>query len=143
MQLQPYHFVPPGILLPITVIYELSYGEMEMKQGDVDFNLSLNLLTVLHVIHKMLYKMDLKGAYHYFFIVLVQKVVPREFCHARNSEDLIEKCDVENENTWNNENLSMFQYVLDGAFDFDQLALIFWDNICFFLGNGAGPIFLQ
>ena len=41
VQLQPYHFVPPGFFIPITVFYELSYGEMEMKQGDVDFDLKL------------------------------------------------------------------------------------------------------
>lgn len=33
LQLCPYHFNPPGVLHPITVIYELSYGETEMKQG--------------------------------------------------------------------------------------------------------------
>lgn len=34
-QLRPFHFSPPGVLQPITVIYELSYGETEMKQVDV------------------------------------------------------------------------------------------------------------
>uniref|UniRef100_A0A2N9F7T2 Ufm1-specific protease n=1 Tax=Fagus sylvatica TaxID=28930 RepID=A0A2N9F7T2_FAGSY len=32
-QLRPYHFNPPGVLHPITVIYELNFGESEMKQG--------------------------------------------------------------------------------------------------------------
>ncbi|KAL5976408.1 hypothetical protein ACLOJK_020739 [Asimina triloba] len=31
-QLRPYHFFPPGFLHPITTIYDLSYGETEMKQ---------------------------------------------------------------------------------------------------------------
>ncbi|KAJ8642787.1 hypothetical protein MRB53_004535 [Persea americana] len=31
-QLCPYHFFPPGMSHPITTFYELSYGEMEMKQ---------------------------------------------------------------------------------------------------------------
>ncbi|CAA0813359.1 Probable Ufm1-specific protease [Striga hermonthica] len=31
-QLQPYHFMPTGFLHPITVVYELSYGETEIKQ---------------------------------------------------------------------------------------------------------------
>ncbi|KAL9275434.1 putative Ufm1-specific protease [Drosera capensis] len=30
--LRAYHFCPPGFLFPITVIYELSYGETEIKQ---------------------------------------------------------------------------------------------------------------
>ncbi|GAB4860536.1 hypothetical protein Ancab_035697 [Ancistrocladus abbreviatus] len=34
-QLRPYHFCPPGILHPVTVIYELSYGETEIKQVEV------------------------------------------------------------------------------------------------------------
>jgi hypothetical protein len=34
-QLQPYHFSPPGFLHPVTVIYELLYGETEMKQVEV------------------------------------------------------------------------------------------------------------
>ncbi|KAI4303807.1 hypothetical protein MLD38_039400 [Melastoma candidum] len=34
-QLRPYHFNPPGLLHPVTVIYELSYGENEMKQVEV------------------------------------------------------------------------------------------------------------
>lgn len=31
----PYHFSPPGVSHPITVIYELTYGETEMKQVEV------------------------------------------------------------------------------------------------------------
>ncbi|XP_057971758.1 probable Ufm1-specific protease isoform X2 [Malania oleifera] len=42
-QLRPYHFSPPGILHPITVIYELSYGETEMKQVEVRRSLHLRL----------------------------------------------------------------------------------------------------
>ncbi|KAM7471478.1 hypothetical protein LguiA_009661 [Lonicera macranthoides] len=34
-QLRPYHFSPPGFLHPITVVYEQSYGETEMKQVEV------------------------------------------------------------------------------------------------------------
>ncbi|CAN0900887.1 Probable Ufm1-specific protease [Linum grandiflorum] len=33
--LRPYHFNPPGLLHPITVIYELNYGETETKQVEV------------------------------------------------------------------------------------------------------------
>ncbi|XP_028236984.1 probable Ufm1-specific protease isoform X4 [Glycine soja] len=33
--LKSYHFSPPGILHPITVFYELSFGETEMKQVEV------------------------------------------------------------------------------------------------------------
>ncbi|KAL8123386.1 putative Ufm1-specific protease [Apium graveolens] len=31
----PYHFSPPGVSHPITVLYELTYGETEMKQVEV------------------------------------------------------------------------------------------------------------
>ncbi|KAJ7945771.1 Peptidase C78, ubiquitin fold modifier-specific peptidase 1/ 2 [Quillaja saponaria] len=34
-QLHPYHFNPPGLLHPIIVFYELSYGETEIKQVEV------------------------------------------------------------------------------------------------------------
>lgn len=34
LQLRIYHFNPPGVLHPITTIYELNYGETEMKQGN-------------------------------------------------------------------------------------------------------------
>uniref|UniRef100_A0A0R0JIF4 Ufm1-specific protease n=1 Tax=Glycine max TaxID=3847 RepID=A0A0R0JIF4_SOYBN len=34
-ELKSYHFSPPGILHPITVFYELSFGETEMKQVEV------------------------------------------------------------------------------------------------------------
>ncbi|KAL8530025.1 hypothetical protein ACS0TY_007195 [Phlomoides rotata] len=39
-QLRPYHFMPPGILHPITVIYELTYGEAEAEQ--VEYRRSLH-----------------------------------------------------------------------------------------------------
>lgn len=42
-QLRPYHFNPPGVLHPITVIYELSYGETEMKQVEIRKSLHLRL----------------------------------------------------------------------------------------------------
>ncbi|CAI9112933.1 OLC1v1013444C2 [Oldenlandia corymbosa var. corymbosa] len=42
-QLQPYHFVPPGFLHPVTVMYELSYGELEMKQVEVRKSLHVRL----------------------------------------------------------------------------------------------------
>lgn len=42
-QLHPYHFNPPGVLHPITVIYELNYGETEMKQVEVRKSLHLRL----------------------------------------------------------------------------------------------------
>lgn len=42
-QLHPYHFIPPGFLHPITVIYELNYGETEMKQVDARRSLHLRL----------------------------------------------------------------------------------------------------
>ncbi|KAI8017124.1 putative Ufm1-specific protease [Camellia lanceoleosa] len=41
--LRPYHFSPPGFLHPISVIYELSYGETEMKQVKVRRSLHLRL----------------------------------------------------------------------------------------------------
>uniref|UniRef100_A0A0E0J934 UFSP1/2/DUB catalytic domain-containing protein n=1 Tax=Oryza nivara TaxID=4536 RepID=A0A0E0J934_ORYNI len=31
-QLSPYHFVPPGLLIPVTTIYDTRYGEIEEKQ---------------------------------------------------------------------------------------------------------------
>ncbi|URE09402.1 Peptidase family C78 [Musa troglodytarum] len=34
-QLYPYHFLPPELLHPITAIYDLRYGETEMKQGEM------------------------------------------------------------------------------------------------------------
>ncbi|CAN4087996.1 unnamed protein product [Withania somnifera] len=40
-ELHPYHFVPPGILHPITVLYELSYGETELKQVEARRSLHL------------------------------------------------------------------------------------------------------
>ncbi|WOL12793.1 putative Ufm1-specific protease [Canna indica] len=34
-QFCPYHFLPPGLLHPITAVYDLRYGETEMKQGEM------------------------------------------------------------------------------------------------------------
>ncbi|KAK6261862.1 hypothetical protein QUC31_007678 [Theobroma cacao] len=42
-QLHPYHFSLPGIAHPITVAYELNYGETEMKQVDIRRSLHLRL----------------------------------------------------------------------------------------------------
>ncbi|KAK8686295.1 hypothetical protein V6N13_125322 [Hibiscus sabdariffa] len=42
-ELHPYHFSPPGIAHPVTVIYELSYGETEMKQVDARRSLHMRL----------------------------------------------------------------------------------------------------
>ncbi|KAL4363304.1 hypothetical protein GQ457_04G015280 [Hibiscus cannabinus] len=42
-ELHPYHFCPPGIAHPVTVIYELSYGETEMKQVDARRSLHMRL----------------------------------------------------------------------------------------------------
>ncbi|KAF3628394.1 putative Ufm1-specific protease [Capsicum annuum] len=42
-ELQPYHFLPQGILHPITVFYELSYGETELKQVETRRSLHLRL----------------------------------------------------------------------------------------------------
>uniref|UniRef100_A0A803KQF1 Probable Ufm1-specific protease n=1 Tax=Chenopodium quinoa TaxID=63459 RepID=A0A803KQF1_CHEQI len=42
-QIRPYHFRPPGILHPITAIYELSYGETELKQVEARRSLHLRL----------------------------------------------------------------------------------------------------
>uniref|UniRef100_A0ACD5ZGZ6 Uncharacterized protein n=1 Tax=Avena sativa TaxID=4498 RepID=A0ACD5ZGZ6_AVESA len=42
-QLCPYHFVPPGLLIPITAIYDTRYGEIEEKQSEVRRNLHFRL----------------------------------------------------------------------------------------------------
>ncbi|CAK9143497.1 unnamed protein product [Ilex paraguariensis] len=42
-ELHPYHFSPPGILHPITVIYELSFGEAELKQVEGRRSIHLKL----------------------------------------------------------------------------------------------------
>ncbi|KAJ8752047.1 hypothetical protein K2173_001073 [Erythroxylum novogranatense] len=42
-QLHAYHFNPPGILHPVTVIYELNYGETELKQVEARRSLHLRL----------------------------------------------------------------------------------------------------
>lgn len=41
--LHTYHFSPPGFVHPITAIYELNYGETEMKQVEVRRSLHLRL----------------------------------------------------------------------------------------------------
>ncbi|CAH9133760.1 unnamed protein product [Cuscuta epithymum] len=41
--LHPYHFVPSGFLHPITVLYELNYGETEIKQVEARKSLHLRL----------------------------------------------------------------------------------------------------
>ncbi|KAL0364490.1 UNVERIFIED_CONTAM: putative Ufm1-specific protease [Sesamum angustifolium] len=41
--LRPYHFIPSGFVHPVTVLYELSYGETEMKQVEVRRSLHLRL----------------------------------------------------------------------------------------------------
>lgn len=42
-ELCPYHFLPTGLLIPITAIYDLKYGEMEEKQGELRKSLHLRL----------------------------------------------------------------------------------------------------
>ncbi|KAK9117403.1 hypothetical protein Sjap_016350 [Stephania japonica] len=42
-QFRPYHFCPPGFLHPVTVFYELTYGETEMRQVEVRRALHLRL----------------------------------------------------------------------------------------------------
>ncbi|XP_078158016.1 peptidase C78, ubiquitin fold modifier-specific peptidase 1/ 2 isoform X2 [Carex rostrata] len=42
-ELCPYHFLPSGLLIPITAIYDLKYGEMEEKQGELRKSLHLRL----------------------------------------------------------------------------------------------------
>lgn len=42
-QLRPYHFVPPGFLHPVTVIYDLKYGETEIEQEEVRRSVHLRL----------------------------------------------------------------------------------------------------
>lgn len=34
-QLCPYHFIPPGLLIPVTAIYDTRYGEVEEKQSEL------------------------------------------------------------------------------------------------------------
>ncbi|XP_010545987.1 PREDICTED: probable Ufm1-specific protease [Tarenaya hassleriana] len=43
-QLRVCHFNPPGLVHPVTTIYELNYGETEMKQVDVRKSLHLRLV---------------------------------------------------------------------------------------------------
>ncbi|XP_042499341.1 probable Ufm1-specific protease isoform X1 [Macadamia integrifolia] len=42
-QPRPYHFCPPGFVQPVTVLYELDYGETEMKQVEIRRSLHLRL----------------------------------------------------------------------------------------------------
>ncbi|KAF0888975.1 hypothetical protein E2562_020187 [Oryza meyeriana var. granulata] len=42
-QLCPYHFVPPGLFIPVTAIYDTRYGEIEEKQSELRRNLHLRL----------------------------------------------------------------------------------------------------
>ncbi|KAJ3701688.1 hypothetical protein LUZ61_005393 [Rhynchospora tenuis] len=42
-ELCPYHFHPTGFLIPVTAIYDLKYGEMEEKQGELRKSLHLRL----------------------------------------------------------------------------------------------------
>ncbi|KAM3191619.1 hypothetical protein ACQJBY_069098 [Aegilops geniculata] len=42
-QLCPYHFVPPGLLIPLTAIYDTRYGEIEEKQSELRRNLHFRL----------------------------------------------------------------------------------------------------
>ncbi|KAL4558079.1 hypothetical protein LXL04_036275 [Taraxacum kok-saghyz] len=42
-KLHPYHFSPPGFLHPITAIYDLIYGETEMKQVEIRRALHMRL----------------------------------------------------------------------------------------------------
>ncbi|KAL5205601.1 hypothetical protein ABZP36_033810 [Zizania latifolia] len=39
----PYHFVPPGLFIPVTAIYDTRYGEIEEKQSELRRNLHLRL----------------------------------------------------------------------------------------------------
>lgn len=42
-QLCPYHFIPPGLLIPVTAIYDTRYGEIEEKQSELRRNLHCRL----------------------------------------------------------------------------------------------------
>ncbi|XP_044432721.1 probable Ufm1-specific protease [Triticum aestivum] len=42
-QLCPYHLVPPGLLIPLTAIYDTRYGEIEEKQSELRRNLHFRL----------------------------------------------------------------------------------------------------
>ncbi|XP_062202449.1 probable Ufm1-specific protease [Phragmites australis] len=42
-QLCPYHFIPPGLLIPVTAIYDTRYGEIEEKQSELRRNLHIRL----------------------------------------------------------------------------------------------------
>ncbi|VAI77008.1 unnamed protein product [Triticum turgidum subsp. durum] len=42
-KLCPYHFIPPGLLIPLTAIYDTRYGEIEEKQSELRRNLHFRL----------------------------------------------------------------------------------------------------
>ncbi|GJM87613.1 hypothetical protein PR202_ga03585 [Eleusine coracana subsp. coracana] len=43
VQLCPYHFIPPGLLIPVTTIYDTRYGEIEEKQSALRRDLHIRL----------------------------------------------------------------------------------------------------
>lgn len=63
LQIYPYHFSPPGVSHPITVIYELTYGETEMKQGVV-FTDFLFDIYCLYIGSKILLSVMFKACWH-------------------------------------------------------------------------------
>jgi len=42
-QLCPYHFIPPGLHIPVTTIYDTRYGEIEEKQSELRKELHIRL----------------------------------------------------------------------------------------------------
>ncbi|KAL6854361.1 hypothetical protein ACP4OV_019264 [Aristida adscensionis] len=42
-QLCPYHFIPPGLLIPVTALYDTRYGEIEEKQSELRRDLHVRL----------------------------------------------------------------------------------------------------
>ncbi|OEL15557.1 putative Ufm1-specific protease [Dichanthelium oligosanthes] len=42
-QLCPYHFIPPGLHIPVTAIYDTRYGEIEEKQSELRKELHMRL----------------------------------------------------------------------------------------------------
>ncbi|KAL6623082.1 hypothetical protein ACP70R_032961 [Stipagrostis hirtigluma subsp. patula] len=42
-QLCPYHFIPPGLLIPVTALYDTRYGEIEEKQSELRRDLHIRL----------------------------------------------------------------------------------------------------
>ncbi|KAF8659629.1 hypothetical protein HU200_058386 [Digitaria exilis] len=43
VQLCPYHFIPPGLHIPVTAIYDTRYGEIEEKQSELRKGLHIRL----------------------------------------------------------------------------------------------------